>query len=95
MDLNFDLSNLGDFDSLLLGFGVYILAVFVNAILNAAVSFTIPLLGIGLAILLYFVLIRPNSGSALWYFVGFFALLIVVLIVAMVLLSGWLLFMFL
>lgn len=72
MDL--DLSDLSDFDSLLLGFGVYILAVFVNAVLNAGVSFSIPFLGIGLAILLYFVLIRPNSGSALWYFVGFFGL---------------------
>lgn len=92
--IKLDLSNLSDFDSLLLGFGVYILAVFINAVLASVISFAIPFLGVALAILMYFLLVRPNSGSALWYFVGFFALLIIVLVVAVVVVGGLLLFMF-
>lgn len=92
--LDFDLSNLSDLDSLLLGFGVYILAVFINAILASVIGFAIPFLGIALAIIGYFMMIRPNSGSTLWYFVGFFALLIIVLVVAVVVVGGLLLFMF-
>ena len=94
MDWKFDLSDPSDFDCLLLGFGVYILALVISAVLIAAFSFSIPLLGVGLAILLYFVLIRPNDGSALWYFVGYFALLIVVVIIAVIFLGGLLFLMF-
>jgi len=74
-------------ESLLVGFGVYILGFIINSLLYMITSYSVPFLSIGLAVILYFAFVRPNDGDLVYYLIGFFALLIAILI-AMVFLVG-------
>ncbi|MCW4016767.1 MAG: hypothetical protein NWF06_10390 [Candidatus Bathyarchaeota archaeon] len=86
--LDFDLTDLSGWESVVIGFAVYLVGFAVNWVMEFSLGWSIPFFSLLLAVAVYFVLIRPNDGSLLWYAVGYFAILLLAIVLLVVLVGG-------